>query len=906
MMKHYLSIPVILLLLTVSAFQLGGSATGVPDPVFDDSNGVDVPTWSIGDYWNYTTEFSYTYILKIDFFGWINMSVVGVYQEPWNSMDPVYIMNITGEVNGDYTIPFVGDEEIYIDISGYMWTRIQDLSNYRMVSNATISGTSSMLDEVYGDYPIGYEYYPPLEEYDFPLIPGDSWSVDTTAGIPFTGSSESPIRIVQNLSCGEPTDISVPAGIFSTFPVDADGTTSYWYNGTAANSVKRLFSLSLDSMDLTIPLDLEEYRHISQETTIRIWVSSPQHVEAGGTFTLSGELGASISAVKLLFPGGADAGVIVFPADTFQFQLDAPWLMDHTPTDNDYASLGILAVAVGGSTGYDVCTVTTKARDLAVYNHSISVTNEGDGTMDDLFTANITIYNPFHFSVEAFTAKLTIQEGGIDLFTQGGISLEGHENISFDVDFLMASHGTYTVVLEVDPEDTIAEFNETNNIAYATFEVLERAPLSFQTSPDPGNYSIDEGNWTLITAEAYRGDEKILDGTWYLDGQPMAASDRFNFTTSFTGNRSSREEPYILSYKLPGNATFEGEPDQLQWNISVLDVNRPPILNGASPTGDEIYIYEADNITLSLNVSDPDGDPLNFSWYVDGELHDGSKSDLTLRSSYTGNLSSMNSPYDVKVTVSDRYDNISVNWTLHVIDRDRPFTFLLDPPPGDYTIGIDQVLNISYSADDPDGDPVSSRWDLLGFNITSKDHLMISPLDLNLSGNETFQVLLVLYAGQQMESFTWNITIEERGPEEPIPGPMGVSITSPHEGEIFYSDENITLAATETDDREVTFVWYLNGVEIQGEDPTLHDLLPGNYTLDLRASVPDAEGITLQVNFTVIQRESPQTAKEDDADKEGEIPWWLVIALVIIVIAASALILFLVTRRRPEGWDNEE
>ena len=60
------------------------------------------------------------------------------------------------------------------------------------------------------------------------------------------------------------------------------------------------------------------------------------------------------------------------------------------------------------------------------------------------------------------------------------------------------------------------------------------------------------------------------------------------------------------------------------------------------------------------------------------------------------------------------------------------------------------------------------------------------------------------------------------------------------------------------------------------------------------------------MNFTVIQRESPQPDKEDGADKEGEIPWWLVIALVIIVIAASALILFLVTRRRSEEWDSEE
>ncbi|MCK5774347.1 MAG: hypothetical protein KAH57_11210 [Thermoplasmata archaeon] len=908
MVKHYLSIPVILLLLAVSAFQPVGSGTRVPDPIFDDSNGVDVPTWSIGDYWNYTTEFTYTMVLEIAFTGWMNMSVVAVYQESWNSMDPVYVMNITGEVDGAYSIPFVGDEEIYIDITGYLWTRMQDLSHYRMVTNASISGTSSLLDDYYGDYPIGYEYYPPLEEYDFPLVPGDQWSVDTIMGIPFSGSSGSPVRLVQNLSCGDPVDISVDAGNFRAFPVDIEGKTSYWYNGTAANSVKRLFSLSLEDMDLDIPLELREYRHTSQETTIRIWVSSPQHVEAGGTFTLSGELGASSSIVRLFFPGGTDAGtkVIVFPTKTFQFQLDAPWSRDDTPTNNDYASLGILAVSVGGSTGYDVCTVTTKARDLAVYNHSISVTNGGDGTIDDPFTANITIYNPFHFSVEGFTVNLTVQEGGINLFTKGDINLEGHENISFDVDLLMGTPGTYTIVLEVDPEDSIAEFNETNNIVNATFEVLDRPLLSFQTSPGPGNYSIEEGNWTVITAAAFRGDEELLEGTWHLDGQQVAASDRFNFTTSYTGNRSSREYPYVLFYELPENTTFEGESDLLQWNISVLDINRPPILQGASPTGDNVYIYEGDNITFSLNVSDPDDDLLIFSWSMDGEPLDRLESDLILRSSFTGNLSSTSSPYDVRATASDQYCNVSINWTLHIIDRDRPFTYLLDPHPGDYTIGFDQVLNISYTANDPDGDPISSRWDLLGFNLTSMDHLLISPSDLNLSGNETFQVLLVLHTGQQMESFTWNITIEEKVTEEPIPGPKGVFITSPHDGETFYSDENITLAATEADEREVTFVWYLDGVEIQGEGPTLHNLPPGNYTIDLWASVPNTEGITLQVNFTVIQRESPQPAGEDGVDKEDDLTCWLIIAIVIVVIAVSAMTLFLLTRRRPEEWDDEE
>jgi len=31
----------------------------VPDPNFDPTQGVDVPTWRIGDYWNYSTSFDF-------------------------------------------------------------------------------------------------------------------------------------------------------------------------------------------------------------------------------------------------------------------------------------------------------------------------------------------------------------------------------------------------------------------------------------------------------------------------------------------------------------------------------------------------------------------------------------------------------------------------------------------------------------------------------------------------------------------------------------------------------------------------------------------------------------------------------------------------------------------------------
>ena len=212
----------------------GGGALEVtrgPDPVLDLENGMQVPTWSKGDHWNYSIDFEIDFeygilIFKVPFDGYLNMSVVSASPDPFSGLDPAYITNVSGNVSGFFDIPLTDDDiEIYVEIKGCMWTRMLDLSIYRTVANATVTGT---VDDINGEYPFGYEYYPALEEYDFPLIPGDMWSQKLKAGAPFDDGSSAPINLSFISTCLPEESTSVPAGTFDTLPVSQDGVKTLW------------------------------------------------------------------------------------------------------------------------------------------------------------------------------------------------------------------------------------------------------------------------------------------------------------------------------------------------------------------------------------------------------------------------------------------------------------------------------------------------------------------------------------------------------------------------------------------------------------------------------------------------------------------------------------------------------
>jgi len=904
-------ITMILVISSILIFTQGSAEQPVgPDPGFDSSAGVDVPTWRVGDYWNYTTSFSVTYIgFQIPFTGWMNMSIHTVSLDPTHLNSPVYITNVRGNITGKLKIAPIIDEVVYLNLTGYIWNRMQDLSMYRMVINASVSGTMSSIN---GNYPFGYEYSPALEEYDFPLVPGETWDTNVTARAPFGGSGDL-IYVDQTSRCGPLETKVVPAGSFKSYPVIQDGTPALWFNETVGNTVERSYSMDVSGFTATAPFVLSEFHRAREETRIEINVESEQPVWRGSTFSISGELSAGNTIITLLFPGDNVAATIPLtgPTTTFSRTLTAPDFPDDTPTNYDYGSFGILAV-VGLLEEYDVCTITTKGVDIMINNSMMRVTHTGEGTTDDAFTMNATIYNPSNHGAENFSVFLLIE--GMENTTTvyyHGLSLEANEYLFWEYEIKKDVPGEYSVNIIVDIMDQVDEYNETNNDANTTFKVLARPPIHWQFSPPQGDYDVKEGEMFNISVKATRKGEAVPTGNWTIDGEEVDRDNDLNLTFSYTGELSSREEPYRIVYDLDPAYVYDDEIGSLFWNVTVEEVNRLPIFGSYSPEAENITINEGESVNFTVDVSDPDGDHVVIEWYIDGVLQEYVGGYFNLTTEFTGDNSSLGSPFEVTVTAGDGWGSlyqVNMTWIVEVLDVDRLPDISVSPPTGSLEVEWNGSVEMMVSIKDPDGDPYTISWSLNRTLVGIDVEFSFIPAEMGLQGGELRNLTLLVEGPGTNSSFYWEIAVLPQvdppgDDEEPVP-PAGVTIVTPVQGHEYTEGDTIVLKAVYTDARPMNFTWTLNGTEYYGDEVEVRSLSVGSYTLFLNVSTegPPPGWVELQIGFNV--KETEEQPEEPQGETEDEFPWWLIAVLAVAFLMGLVIVLLFLRRPRKEGtWE---
>ncbi|MDG6225217.1 MAG: CARDB domain-containing protein [Candidatus Thermoplasmatota archaeon] len=906
----------IALLVPLMLVMVSYAATGTPrrpDPVLDLDGSADVPTWHTDDFWNYTTEFTYgldlgLFTVNIPFSGWLNMSVDMLFTESTGDRDPVYILGIDGNISGGLNVPFYGEVLIYLDIDGYFWQRMQDLALYRMVANVTVEGTESYLN---GYYPFGYEYYPPLEEYDFPLIPGENWTTSVKASLPF--SPESPgIDLALRSECLNVSSRTVPAGTFDVWPVTTSEGGTLMYNETVGNAVFRSLYIEADSISMDIPIELGLYRH-RPSAVLRVWVDSEQPVWAGEDLTLKGYYGGIMATISIFVPGStlaATTTVLGGPRE-FSVNLKAPWKADDTPTLIDHSSLGVLALAVGTSTGYAVCTLTTKATDLNINDTMVSSHSTGYGTLDHPFIIDITVGNPSNFAAGTFDIMLMVEDptGNTSGTTHGPYSLPAGEVMTVEAPYKPDMPGNHSFTVVLDPFNDIREIDEDNNTARGLFFVDERAPLVWNLSPDEGDLYLNEGEALHFAVNVTRYGES-MEGVWTLDGDNVGSGQDHTFSANHTGPLSHRDVPYIIAFNLDEDSYFEGEKGGAYWEIHVIDVDRPPVIDGSIPPDMNVSINEGEQETFSVTVSDPDGDDVELVWSVNGEFR-ASGSSLTFFSHFTGENSSEGSPYHISLLATSRELNASVSWTLHVIDVDRPFEALFEPEEENITLRDNTSIPLRFSAYDPDGDPIRSNWTYLGSYHEDVDNITLNVTGMGLIHNQTFDVSLNLSSGSFVTARTWRVTYQSPlpVPEPPEPEaepPKGVIVISPAEGAVFLKGDPITLRVVDSDDREVNYTWTMDGVTYYGMEVLVPALEVGNHTVLLNASVSDpaTAWVLIERGFSVRDTETIDVRPPEDEPSSG---WFIILFLLMALAVLAALIIFVVVRRKRGGdvWSEE-
>jgi hypothetical protein len=255
--------------------------------------------------------------------------------------------------------------------------------------------------------------------------------------------------------------------------------------------------------------------------------------------------------------------------------------------------------------------------------------------------------------------------------------------------------------------------------------------------------------------------------------------------------------------------------------------------------------------------------------------------------------------------------NLSVRWSLEIIDFDRPFTATFDPMPGNLSIDFGEILNLSFDAMDPDGTEVLSEWSYPGHiipegNVTdiSFDHRIVG-----LGGGDWFNVTLMLQSGDQVESYQWHVEIgEEPVIPQPVPDPVppqGVSILSPAMDETFTTEENVILKAGADDPRNLSYTWYLDLRTYNGSEVKLDPMGPGNYTVFLNVTSMDEDApgwLEVSIDFVVVE----PVIQDDPAEVDDEDDNSMIFQRVIVIVVLILIILIVILARRRSYHEFEE
>jgi hypothetical protein len=434
------------------------------------------------------------------------------------------------------------------------------------------------------------------------------------------------------------------------------------------------------------------------------------------------------------------------------------------------------------------------------------------------------------------------------------------------------------------------------------FVVLERAPLNQISSIPPGDIQADEGEWVNISAWSFRGEDPIPTGSWTIDGTEVDWDEHLNISLNYLGEMSYREEPYLIEYEPDQDHLFPDENGTMIWNLSVINVNRAPELISFSPLEELITIEEGQSVNLSVEVVDPDGIIPLYNWTINGEPIQINGSIMAFISNFTGENSSTGSPFDVNVAVADQEDpslNVSVQWTLIVLDVDRMPTVNVTPAPGEVEVEHNGSMLFEVSADDPDGDVVNATWYLDGVEIRNGGNYTLSLEGENKTSDYYMALVLVLSIGSFLEQYNWTIhVLAPPEPEEPEPvPPAGVVITSPEADKEFLTNETITFEVQLTDERTMTFRWLINGSFYGGSIVSISGLAPGNYTavLNITTEGPPPGWLELEVSFSVVKPSGGGEVEKEDKDEQ--FPWWIILVLVIVSVIVIGIVIFMASRR---------
>ncbi|MBS3817693.1 MAG: PKD domain-containing protein, partial [Candidatus Thermoplasmatota archaeon] len=289
---------------------------------------------------------------------------------------------------------------------------------------------------------------------------------------------------------------------------------------------------------------------------------------------------------------------------------------------------------------------------------------------------------------------------------------------SIGLDTNVNSGGRASVTWSNLSDDTIYEWyavasdgsltNQSETWSFTTSS--SNKPPESPTNPSPSNGTTDVGLSPTLFVDVSDPDGDPMDVVFY------DASDDGEIGTDIAVPSGSSAS--VTWSGLAENTTYEWyavADDGLLtnhssvWSFTTLSKNNAPDApKDPSPSNGETGV--STDLTLSVNVSDPDGDPMDIIFY---DAFDGSTIGLDTgvksgeRASVNWSDLSKGNTYEWYAIASDGSQTTrSENWEFTTSMGNRAPESPADPSPSDGETGVNTDLTLSVNVSDPDGDPI--------------------------------------------------------------------------------------------------------------------------------------------------------------------------------------------------------
>jgi hypothetical protein len=248
-----------------------------------------------------------------------------------------------------------------------------------------------------------------------------------------------------------------------------------------------------------------------------------------------------------------------------------------------------------------------------------------------------------------------------------GVALAGEVGDSIELLTTYSDAGEHTVTVIVsDGAGPPGTSSFTWNLTVVNVNL---PPVLRSVDPDVGAVDlVEQVRPFRFTVRAEDPDEGVVEYSWNLNGRPVPEEDLEENGAVYAlplGFNSAGEHTVTCRVK-----DDTGEGFELEWLVTVADVNVPPVINDVEPATPPT-VEAGQTVDIRVNATDVDEDPLEYTWFVDlsnmGTTGEGSWQFTSLQGG----------SFDILIVVEDgRGGRAETHVTVNVLPQQQP-----QPPP---------------------------------------------------------------------------------------------------------------------------------------------------------------------------------------------------------------------------------